>query len=132
VRHPKLVEWDNKFKAIFDEIDDYLEDKYEGLYTLHPNRAERGLTSNKSSDGLFNVGVSFSAGYGSKHGRGYVVEISLATLEKVKQEVRQQVEEDVVAQIKERLPRYFPQRHLQVDKDGRALKIHGDLSLGNL
>ncbi|WP_028973825.1 hypothetical protein [Spirochaeta cellobiosiphila] len=129
MRHPKLVEWDNKFKSMFDEIDDYLEDKYHGRFSLHPNRAERGQTSNKSADGLFNVGVSFSAGYGSEYGRGYVVEISLSTLENISNEVRKQIEDEVVQQIEQRLPHFFPDRELQVDKDGRALKIYGDLSL---
>ena len=68
--HPKMMEWDKKLKAIFDRIDDKLEDRYGELFPLHPTRAERGTTSNKESDGLFNVGASFTAGYGSKLGRG--------------------------------------------------------------
>ena len=56
-----IEEWERKLKRVFDDIDDYLEEKYGHLYTLHPARAERGETSNKEQDGLFNVGATFSA-----------------------------------------------------------------------
>ena len=38
MRHPKLQQWDETMKKMFDEIDDYLEEKYGHLYPLHPNR----------------------------------------------------------------------------------------------
>ena len=77
MRHPRLIEWEKKLKRTLDIVDDYLEDKYGQLYELHPSRAYRGTTSNKAHDGLFNIGASFTAGYGSKYGRGYVVDIDM-------------------------------------------------------
>jgi glutathione S-transferase len=132
MRHPKLVEFDRKLKALFDSIDDYLEDKYGHLYPLHPARAERGKTSNKGQDGLFNVGVSFSPGYGSTYGRGYVIEVEMVTLANVPDYVREQIEQEVADVAAEKLPYYLPGRKLTVDRDGRLYKIHGDLSLGSL
>ena len=73
-----------------------LEDKYGHLYPLHPSRAQRGATANKEHDGLFNVGASFSAGFGSEHGSGYIVEIRMATLSHVPIDVRKQIEKDVI------------------------------------
>jgi hypothetical protein len=132
MHHPKTLEWDRKMKELFDEIDDYLEDKYSGLYMLHPNRAQRGETSNKEHDGLFNVGSSFSAGYGSEYGRGYVVSVRLSTLENVDSKVMEGIISEVSRLIKEKLPQKFPGRDLKVDWDENVLKIHGDLSLGSL
>ena len=68
MRHPKINSWDRTLRALFDEVDDYVEEKYGHRYTLHPNRAPRGRTSSKSQDGLFNVGADFSSGYGSALG----------------------------------------------------------------
>jgi hypothetical protein len=130
MRHPKLVLWEQQLKAIFDKIDDFLEDKYGDLFPLHPSRPARGTTSNKEHDGLFNVGASFSAGFGSEHGPGYVVEITMATLSHVPVEIRRQIERDVVDILDRELETAFPQKILDVTKDGNVFKIHGDLSLG--
>ena len=129
MRHPKIIEWEKKLKEVFDEIDDYLEDTYGDRYTLHPSRAWRDTTSNKASDGLFNVGASFTTGYGSKHGRGYAVEIDMVTLEHVPLEVEGQIEQDVINKLRLKLPNYFPGKNLEVNKDGRAIKIYGELVL---
>ncbi|MDC7218506.1 MAG: hypothetical protein PQJ59_01100 [Spirochaetales bacterium] len=132
VQHPKSKEWDDNLRKMFDRIDDYLEDKYGGLYPLHPNRMKRGTTSNKSMDGLFNVGASYSSGFGSKYGKGYVIEIYLSTLAGVDPEVRLQIEGEVEGMVEKFLPEYFPGRNLDCEKDGHVLKIFGDLSLGAL
>ncbi len=132
MKHPKMVRWDNTLKAMFDEIDDYLEDTYGKMYSLHPNRPARGKTSNKEHDGLFNIGAAFSPGFGSELGRGYVVDIEISTLEHIDPLERDKIEHDVIHQINIRLPRFFPDRSLKVEKDGRIYKIYGDLSLGNL
>ncbi len=132
MKHPKMVRWDNTLKAMFDEIDDYLEDTYGGMYPLHPNRPGRGKTSNKEHDGLFNLGAAFSPGFGSELGRGYIIDVEISTLQHVAEDVRDRIENDVVHQIEQRLPRFFPDRDLKVEKDGRIYKIYGDLSLGNI
>jgi hypothetical protein len=132
MRHPNLIQWETKLKAIFDKIDDFLEDKYGHLYPLHPSRAPRGSTANKEHDGLFNIGASFSAGFGSEHGAGYVVEIRMATLSHVPMNVRKQIEKDVIDILNRELDLKFPNKILDVTKDGDVYKIHGDLSLGQL
>ena len=130
MRHPLLVKLEEKMKSIFDTIDDFLEDSYGDLYPLHPNRKRRGETSNKESDGLFNVGASFSPGYGSKYGRGYVVDIDMVTLESIPAEVKSRMYEEVAEELRKLLPTVFPERELHVSKDGNIFKIHGDFMLG--
>ncbi len=132
MEHHALTKFNKQLKALFDEADDYLEEKYGGRYPLHPARAKRGTTANKETDGLFNVGASFTAGYGSEHGRGYVLDIDMVTLTNVSDEKEEEIEEDAVQFIRKRLPEYFPDRELQVHRDGRTFKISGDLSLGEL
>lgn len=131
MRHPKAVAWEQKLKAVFDRIDHELEEKYSD-YPLHPSRPPHGTTSSPAYDGLFNLGASFSAGYGSEHGAGYVVEVRMVTLSHVPEDVREQIEEEVVTRLEEQLPRVFPNRKLQVLRDGPRYKIVGDLSLGNV
>jgi len=132
MKHPKMIEWDNKMKAIFDRIDDLLEDTYGDRFPLHPNRMPRNSTSNKEMDGLFNVGVSYSSGFGTEIGKGYVVDIHMSTLSMVPDDIRREIEELVEDKLDELLPEYFPGRKLDVDRDGNLLKIHGDLSLGDM
>lgn len=130
--HPRTTEWQKKLKTLFDEVDDYLEDKYGHLYTLHPSRAQRGKTSSKSHDGLFNVGARFSPGYGSTKGRGYVIDVDMVTLERVPPDMQKKIERDVVDYVSKKLPSVFPDRDLKVASDGRVFKIYGDLSLGQV
>lgn len=124
------MEWEQTLKRVFDRIDHRLEDQYGQLYPLHPSRPKRGKTSNPESDGLFNVGAVFTAGFGSERGPGYIVETQMATLSRVPDEVQERIEEEVVVMLKEELARDFPGRTLHVSRDGHVFKIHGDLSLG--
>ena len=131
-RHHRVIAWEKRLKQVFDKIDDSLERRYGHLYPLHPARARRGTTSNKAHDGLFNVGAAFSAGFGSKHGRGYVVRIRMVTLARVPPRMRGMIEREVVRMLRRELAKAFPKRQLKVSRDGRIYKIHGDLSLGRL
>ncbi|MDZ4199002.1 MAG: hypothetical protein U1E27_06930 [Kiritimatiellia bacterium] len=131
-RHPKAVAWERRLKEIFDSIDSDLEERYGHQYNLHPSRPRRGTTSNPESDGLFNIGAAFSAGFGSKHGPGYLVEIRMATLDRVSAEEQERLEQEVVQMLRERLRQGFPDRKLTVSLDGHVFKIHGDLSLGRV
>ncbi len=128
--HPQVSEFNKRLKHVFDRVDDYLEEKYGGEYPLHPSRPHRGVTSNKAQDGLFNVGASFTAGYGSEIGRGYVVDVDMVTLAHIPSDVRRRIEEDAIARVEEYLQEEFPDRELHVSKDRNTFKIHGDLSLG--
>ena len=130
--HPKLTQFEERLKKLFDEVDHYIEDRYGHLYPLHPARPARGETSNPEADGLFNLGASFTPGFGSALGRGYLVDVTMATLEEVSAEVREEIYREVAAKLQELLPRHFPERHLEVKRDGNHFKILGDFSLGTL
>ena len=129
MRYHKIEEWESRLKRVFDRVDDFLEEKYGRKYPLHPARPTRGATASKAQDGLFNVGASFSAGYGSKRGPGYVVEVRMVTLTRVPRYIRDQIEEDAVQRLQEELPKEFPDRELLVERDGPVYKIHGDLRI---
>lgn len=131
MQHPQLVEFEKRLKRLFDSIDDRLEKRYGNLYPLHPSRAPRGTTSNKEQDGLFNIGASFSAGFGSRVGKGYVLDVRMVTLAHVPDYVRDEIMEDAVRSVQERLPYYFPDRDLSVEHENNVFKIRGDLSLGD-
>ncbi len=118
-------------KAVFDRIDAHLEQRYGQRYPLHPARPTHGATANREHDGLFDIGAAFSVGLGSAHGRGYVVEVRLATLANVPAAVRHQIEREVADWLREELPAAFPGRRLRVERDGPVYKIVGDLGLGN-
>jgi len=117
---------------MFDEIDDWLEDRYGGKFQLHPNRPRRGRTSNRETDGLFNIGADFSLGYGSKLGRGYVVQIEMSTLEHIPWETRRRIDKDVEDLVRKKLPEFFPGRNLNLERDGNLLKIIGNFNLGSV
>jgi len=132
VRHPKVIEWERTLKKVFDDIDRDLEAAYGSRYPRHPVRQAKGKTSNPAHDGLFDLGAAFSAGYGSKYGRGYVVRLRVATLADVPEDVIEEMEDFVVKRLKAALPKAFPDRDLEVTRDGPVFKIHGDLSLGRV
>jgi hypothetical protein len=96
---------------------------------LHPSRPKHGTTSNPEADGLFNIGAAFSAGFGSKHGPGYVVEIRIATLQKVPQKICAEIKEKVFQGLEKRLPEAFPGKELHVSEENGIIRIYGDLSL---
>lgn len=129
IRHPKAMEWEGTLKRIFDRIDVELENAYGERYPLHPVRAIKGQTANPEHDGLFDVGAAFSAGYGSTHGPGYVVRVRLATLSNVPKDVQKEMERFVAQRLRQELPKSFPDRVLNVRRDGPVFKIYGDLSL---
>lgn len=128
----RVHKWEKQFKGIMGELDDYFEDKYGGTYPLHPARSKRGRTANKKHSGLFAIGGKFSAGFGSKLGPGYVLEIRISTLATVPPDVRAAIEDEVAEKLRELFARDFPDRDLRVERDGRVYKMFGDLSLGTL
>ncbi|MCL2208806.1 MAG: hypothetical protein FWC19_04290 [Treponema sp.] len=130
--HPKTVEFDDRIKKLFDEVDDYIESLYGARYPLHPVRLPRGETSNPEMDGLFNIGANFTPGFGSELGRGYVIDVSMSTLEKIDEDIRREIYETAAQKVKELLPVHFPERELTVLRDRDQYKIQGDFSLGEI
>lgn len=129
MRHHKAKAWELKLKSVFDEIDHLLEDEYGHKYNLHPARPKLGATANPESNGLFNVGASYSAGFGSKYGPGYVVDIRLSTLERISRELKAEIREKVQELLIEKLSSAYPGKELHVVHEHRHLRIYGDLSL---
>jgi hypothetical protein len=128
--HPKTIEFDNRMKTLFDEVDHYIEDLYGGRYRLHPARPARGETANPEMDGLFNIGAVFTPGFGSELGRGYLIDVAMSTLEKVDESVRREIYGAAAEKVRELLPLHFPERTLTVQRDNNHFKIQGDFSLG--
>ena len=125
-----MEEFDDVMKKLFDEVDDYIEDLYGERYPLHPMRPARGETANQEASGLFNIAAVFTPGFGSELGRGYLIDVTMATLEKVDADVRREIYETTADKVRELLPVYFPERELAVRRDGNRFKIQGDFSLG--
>ena len=119
-------------KKLFDEVDNFIEDLYGERYPLHPMRPARGETANPEADGLFNIGANFTPGYRSELGRGYLIDVSISTLEKIDDNARREIYETAAEKISELLPLHFPERELIVRRDGNHFKIQGDFSLGEI
>ncbi|MCL2186370.1 MAG: hypothetical protein FWB86_11050 [Treponema sp.] len=130
--HPKLTAFLDRLKELFDEVDNHIEDLYGDRYPLRPMRPRRGETANPAADGLFNIGANFTPGFTSELGRGYLIDVSIATMEKVDDNVRHEIYEAATEKVKELLPVYFPEREFTVNRDGAFFKIQGDFSLGNV
>jgi hypothetical protein len=128
--HPKLQAFTEALEALFREVDAELEDRYGGRFPLHPNRPRRGETSNPEMDGLFEVAPDFTLGFGSVKGRGYLVSLRVATLERVPPGDFDALMNHTAELVRERLPRFFPGRRLELVRDGPRFKITGDFSLG--
>jgi hypothetical protein len=130
--HPKLTAFTEKLEALFHEVDRILEDEWGDVFTLHPNRPRRGATANPEMDGLFEIAPDFTAGFGSQWGRGYLITLRAVTLDKVSQEQFEFFMEQAAGIIARKLPEYFPERRLEVVRDGTRFKIIGDFSLGSV
>lgn len=128
MRHRKAKEWEKRLKTVFDKIDIELEQQYGDRFDRHPARPAHGSTSSREMDGLFNVGASYSAGFGSKLGPGYVVDIRLSTLQRIPKDLKLELRDKVQAMLIEALPDAFPGKELHVDTERSHLRIHGDLS----
>lgn len=125
-----LEAFEETLHGVLSEIDGTLEERWGSRWPLHPARPPRGTAANPQYDGLFRVTASFTAGYGSKWGPGYLFRVEFSTLANVPEADREAIAEEAVALLREGLARAFPGRDLRVDRDGAGYKIHGDLSLG--
>lgn len=130
--HPKMRDFDERLNALFREVDRILEDRWGGEYSLRPNRPPRGSTCDPSMDGLFRVDPDFTLGIGSERGRGYLVTLKVATSSTVPPERFDAFMDEAAEFVASLLPRYFPERTLELVRDGDRFKIVGDFSLGAL
>ncbi len=128
--HPKQEELEKRLRKMLDELDEYLEETYGDQFILHPNRLKKGEAASPLYDGMFSTSTKFSMGYGTKSGRGYDIVIDISTLEYVKNENRQRIEDDAARKLKTLLPNYFPNRKLSILKEANYYKLVGDFSLG--
>ena len=129
--HPKQIALEGHMRKMCDELDYHLEETFGSHYPLHPNRPARGKAASVAYDGLFSTGTQFTLGYGSDHGRGYIVSVEMRTLATVKKEDEKAVEEATVQTLNKLIPKYFPDREITLEKDGKVYKLVGDFSLGS-
>jgi hypothetical protein len=132
MEHPKMAAFNAVMDALFHEVDETLEERWGKRYPVNPLRPRRGETCNPEMDGLFEVYPCFTVGTGSEKGRGYLVRLRVATLEKIPEAEQSAFTEAAVELIREKLPRFFPDRALDLVRDGPCYKIIGDFSLGKV
>jgi len=130
--HPKQEELEKRLDKLCMALDNYLEDQYTDIFPLHPNRPKRGAGANPSFDGVFATSVSFTLGYGSKYGRGYLIVIDVRTLQYVSSAQKEEINNRAFLFIQKTLPVEFPERKLEIVRDGNLLKVIGDFSLGDV
>ena len=129
IQHQGVAVMEKKLQTVMDKIDDHLEEVYGQEFRLHPSRPARGEAASGEYDGLFSVTATFSPGYGSSQGSGYVLKVRMVTLESIPQEFKLKIEQEVATRLTEALPEAFPERKLQVAYDNGVYKVHGDLSI---
>ncbi len=127
--HPKTAAWEQKLTEVLKAVDRELETVYGDRYPLHPARPTRGKAANPQYDGLFSITASFSAGFGSANGPGYIVKVSMVTLADIPEDTVEEIKDEAAKMISEKLPAAFPGRNINVAREGSLYKIHGDLSL---
>lgn len=114
-----------------EAVDVEMEERYGDKFRLHPARLEHGKAASRQYDGLFSLSAGFSAGYGSKTGPGYALDLRIVSLDFVPKSFRDQFENECVEALRKKLEEYFPERSLEVVKDVCGYKIVGDLHIGN-
>lgn len=129
MRHPKAEEWEARLQEALDKVDTALEAEYGDRYPLHPARLPHGQAASRKYDGLFQLGASFSAGFGSKLGPGYILDVRMVTLSRVPEAERDAIVAQAIEMLRAELATAFPDTSLSIDRDGSVYKLHGDLSL---
>jgi len=127
--HQRVEEWEAKLNELLKRVDNALENKFGKLHARHPARPPHGSTANPQHDGLFRVTASFTPGFGSALGKGYVIQLDQVTLKKLPAQQLEDIRHYALRLIQEGLEEALPGRGLAVKRDGNLWKIVGDLSL---
>ncbi|WP_024654158.1 hypothetical protein [Borrelia persica] len=122
----KFEKFENALFNICLYVDSVLEDEFGNAYEMHPSRPSRGKAANGILDGLFRVTTSFTLGYGSKFGKGYLIIIEIITLCAVDVEFSKKIVEKGIEVFREKLKEKFPQKNLCIVYDINVYKIIGD------
>ncbi len=121
--------WEAGLRQALDVVDHVLEDRFGDLLPRRPNRPRRDATANPRYDGLFTVDSKFSMGLLSQSGPGYVIDVRLAAIGSPTAAQHEAILEEAERALRAALPESFPGRHLEVVREGRILRVTGDLSL---
>lgn len=125
----RVENWEENLHAILRKVDEALEQEFGMVAPLHPVRSPHGKTANPQYDGLFRVTAAFTAGFGSRLGRGYSIQVDCMSLNPPGAEQMRRIEDRAAQLIADALPAAFPGRVLEVKRDDAQWKIVGDLSL---
>lgn len=129
MRHHGVEEWESQLTKLLKRVDSTLEESFGALVARHPARPPHGSTANPQQDGLFRVTASFTPGFGSELGKGYVLQLDLVSLKQVTAEQLEAIQQEAVRLVQEGLEEVLPGRNLTVKRDGNVWKIVGDLSI---
>lgn len=129
MRHPRAEAWEARLQQALDRVDEALEAEYGARYPLHPARLPHGQAASRKYDGLFQLGASFTAGFGSRLGPGYALDIRMVTLSHVPDGEREAIVARALELLQAELDKSFPDAGLRIELDGTTRKIVGDLSL---
>lgn len=130
LRHRSVEEFELRLHELFGRIDGVLEVEFGELIPRDPRRPPVGSTADHTAEGLFHLGASFTTGYGSAYGPGYVVAIEMRAIRSPPIEIQTRIENRAIQLLQRELAAEFPDRKLEVVRDGTVWKIVGDLSLG--
>ena len=129
MRNSQVEQWEERLDALLKRVDVTLEEEYGAVVSRHPSRPSHGATANPQNDGLFRITATFTAGFGSRLGRGYVVTIEPVTLADFPKDAWREIERKACRLIAAGLDDALPGRNLKLQRDGDVWKITGDLSL---
>ena len=129
MRNPRVEHWEEKLDTLLRRVDEKLEREYGDFAPRHPARPARGKTANPQNDGLFRITATFTPGFGSRLGKGYIVTLEPVTLVDIPQDQWLEIEREACQMIDAGLEDVLPGRNLKLRRDGTVWKITGDLSL---
>jgi hypothetical protein len=130
VSHPSTQAWDDAVHAAIVATEEEMEARFGLDLPLRDNRPAFGQTANPQASGLFNIGLVFTTGAGSRFGMGYLLDVEVASREPPSQE-RYELYVDTCRGILEReIGLRLPGRNLRFERDSDGWKLRGDTSLG--